>query len=117
MNYIQAHDGEGNRFAVEDARRLADKLRSDATITDGVIRWNSNQRVPPEECVELAAHIGLPVNVATCTATRDAEVSAFLTAYRKQNRRVTAEQRAEMRAAFGPGTRVVNVITGRVTRV
>jgi hypothetical protein len=114
-SYIRAYEGEGFKFAVEEARRLATQLQSQATIFNDVIRWNSNQQVPPSECVELAAHIGLPINIVACTAARDADTAAFLTVYSK--RRVSAEERAEMRAAFGPGAKVVNVITGRVTRV
>ena len=118
-DYTRAYDGEGYGFVVADAKRLADKLRTEATITAGVIRWNSNNAVPPDDCVALASHIGLPVDVAACDAARDADTTAFLTEYRKQQsrRRVSAEERAEMRAAFGPGARVINVITGRVTRL
>lgn len=101
----------------QEAHRLADKLRTDATITDGVIRWNSNQQVPPSDCVALAAHIGLPVDVvAACTAARDIETETFLADYRKRPQQPSVEEIAGMRAAFGPGQRVVNIVTGRVTR-
>ena len=104
-------------YTDSEAQRLAHQLRTEATITQGVVRWNSNNQVPPADIVALAAQIGLPVDVAASTAARDADTTAFLAAYRKgQPRRVSAEQRAEMRAAFGRGAKVVNVITGRVTR-
>lgn len=104
-------------YTDSEAQRLAHQLRTEATITDGVVRWNSNNQVPPADIVALAPQIGLPVDVAACTVARDADTAAFLTIYRKRPHHVSAEERAEMRAAFGPGTKVVNVITGRVTRV
>lgn len=118
MAYTDAYDGKGHSLQITEAQRVAQELRTEATISQGVIRWNSNNQVPPADCVALAAHIGLPVDVVASTAARDADTSAFLAAYRKrQPRRASAEERAEMRAAFGRGTKVVNVITGRVTRL
>jgi len=111
-NSIPAYDGQGLSFQVADAKRLADQLRNEATITGGVIRWNSNQQVPPEDCVALAAHIGLPINVAACDAARDADTTAFLAEYRKRPRNDSAEARFERRAAFGPGKTIVDVISG-----
>ena len=118
MAYTDAYDGKGHSFQITEAQRLAQQLRNEATITQGVLRWNSNNQVPFPDCIALAAHIGLPVDVAASNAARDADTDVFLAAYRKrQPRRVSAEQRAEMRAAFGPGAKVVNVVTGRVTRL
>jgi len=51
-------------------------------------------------------------------AAYTAYVDAVLSDYRKRqaNAPVSHEQAAEMRAAFGPGRTVVNVITGRKFR-
>ncbi len=88
----------------------------EATIIDGVIRWNSNDSVPPVEHVEAARQQGFPVNVAKCDAARDADVTAFLAVYRANRAKRTpdqiAEERAEARAAHGPGVTLVNVVTG-----
>jgi len=45
---------------------------------------------------------------------RDRETQAFLAEYRRANkgRKRSAEEIFEMRAAFGPGETVVDVITG-----
>jgi len=54
-------------------------------------------------------------------AARDLEVSNLFKAYADAQANRTPEQIAEenfeMRAAFGPGAEVVNVITGKVTRL
>jgi len=114
-DYVEAYQGKGSHWAVGDAVRLAEKLRTEATVTDGVIRWNSNERVPPEDCVALAVHIGLPVDLDATNEARTKETSDFLADYRRREKtRVRSpEELAEMRAEFGRGAAVVNVLTGR----
>jgi hypothetical protein len=115
-DYIRAYNGEGLAFEQDSARQTAGWLRDRATITNGIIRWNSNQQVPPVECVALAVHIGLPVDIAACNRLRAAETTAFLTAYRKRRRPPSAEERFEIRANFGSRSSVVDVVTGQVIR-
>ena len=52
------------------------------------------------------------VNAAATIAAREAEVDRELAAYRAAKRSPSAEELDEMRAAFGPGTTVVDAITG-----
>jgi hypothetical protein len=67
---LQFTDAVGNtRLVLNYVRKM--RIRS------SVMRWNSNNDVPPIECVALAAHIGLPVDIAQCTAIRDAETQAL----------------------------------------
>ena len=54
---------------------------------------------------------------AATIAAREAEVSQELTAYRKAKKRTSAEELSEMQAAFGKGTRVINVLTGELTNL
>lgn len=94
----------------------ADKARTawnDATVTDGVPRWKSNGSVPPADCCEDWAEIGLPVDLAAAEAVRSAELDAFLIAYRANPPKPTAEALCEMAAEFGPGSVVVDIISGR----
>lgn len=117
-DYVAAFTNPASPYHSE-AKSLAERFSTRATITDGLMRWMSNDTVPPKECVALAAHLGLPVDVAKCDAARDAETQAFLRQYRQQQskRPASAEQRAEMRAAFGSGATVVNIVTGRKTKL
>jgi hypothetical protein len=116
--YINGYTGNGRGYFKSDCENTAVTLRTAATITAGVIRWNSNNAVPPADIVEFAAWLGLPVDVAASNAARDADTSAFLTEYRKvnRNRKPSAEERFEMRAAHGPGKVIVDVITGQKFR-
>lgn len=83
----------------------------------GVVRWVSNGAVPPVDVLEAWAVLCLPFDLGASTRARKDEVSRFLDTYRHNPPPVTAEMRAEMRASFGPGAKVVDVITGLRTRL
>lgn len=97
------------REKLENAKKIKDAYKD----SDGVYRWESNDRVPPSdmlECWNLDAE-----TLQKCNDTRDSENSAFIAEYkeRMKNYVPSAEEMFEMRAAFGEGERVVNVITGQ----
>lgn len=111
-DYVTAYERPGHVYHSE-ALRVAASLRLETDIAGGVIRWQSNGNVPPAECVLLAAHIGLPINVGACSRARGADVDRFLAAYRQANANGPSdEERFAARAAFGAGASVVNVVTG-----
>ena len=78
---------------------------------DGVVRWKSNNRVLPEECREILSHTTLKdlFSEEASRAAEDAETLAFLEGY---SHRASEEEISEMRAAFGEGATVVDVISG-----
>lgn len=86
---------------------------------DGVVRWTSNNRVMPKDCREILSHTAyrdLFSEEASRTA-EDAETAAFLESYKKNYTGPSEEEKAEMRAAFGTGSTVVDVITGKRIRL
>jgi hypothetical protein len=87
-----------------------------AYTEDGLVwRWASNNAVCP---LDACQDYGIPVDAAAQAAARDAELTAFVASYKaaRRNRRPSAEERFELRAAFGPGQTVVNILTGERTR-
>lgn len=98
--------------------RARQMIEQDATIIDGVVRWNSNNRVPFDDMLEDASAQGLRfyIDLAKCREARQTENNAFITeycAYRAQRTpEQVAEERFEARAAMGPGVDMVNVFTG-----
>jgi hypothetical protein len=118
-NYVADLQGSHPIFQ-RDAAALVASLSTEATVIDGVIRWDANNQVPPADCVALAAHIGLPVDIAKCDGARSADVSIAIATYREARARLTPEQKREedfeRRAAFGAGATVVNIITGESFR-
>lgn len=96
------------REKLENAKKIKDAYQDD----EGVYRWKSNNHVPFSdmlECWNLD-----PETFAKCVAAREADDSKFIAEYkeRMKNYVPSAEEMYEMRAAFGEGETVVNVITG-----
>lgn len=110
-------NGEGFRQA--EAAKTVDRIAERATITAGVIRWNSNDRVPPLDIVALAAEVFEAVDFDASREAYEADAKRSISEYRRRRAQRTpeqvAEERAEMRAAFGPGATVVDVLTGERT--
>ena len=109
---------------LSEAKRLVNQLAPQPDNAhsyiewNGVLRWKSNDQVPPADVVELAAYVlnsdvAKPVNVANCTKARDKDTQKVLAEYRRNRPNgPSAEERAEARAAMGPGVEMVDVITG-----
>ena len=78
------------------------------------VRWNSNRQVPPRECVAEIQRNGWigRLEVDNSDFARDTELEEVLVEYRATYRGPSEEQLAEMRAEFGAGTEIVNVLTG-----
>ena len=91
-----------------------DEIRTNA---NGGAFWNSNGNYLPADCAEILSHTDFPFSLEETNRARKARNEAFLENYRKNYQGPTAEEQAEMRAAFGEGTTVVNVITGKRTRL
>ena len=86
---------------------------------DGVVRWTSNNRVMPKDCREILSHTVYRdlYSEDASRAAEEAETAAFLDSYRKNYKGPGEEEKAEMRAAFGTGATVVDVITGERIRL
>jgi len=84
--------------------------------TAGIIRWSSNHRIPfPDMLMNfLSAGLATVDTVAASITQRRQEDAASLQAYvtRNRGRRLSLEEQFDMRAAYGAGQRVVNVLTG-----
>jgi len=93
---------------------------ADAYMDGDVVRWVSNDRVPFLDMVTDFATLGLIADfqVELSENTRKIEQTAMLKDYMFAQANRSEEQKNEermmARAAFGPDTKVVNVITGEV---
>ena len=87
-------------------------------IKDGAIRWQSNGRCLPKECVDdlVAAFKITRATAERTTDMREIETLEFFAEYRaaQQNRsqEQIQEERAMARGAMGAGVRMVDIITG-----
>lgn len=82
---------------------------------NGELRWNSNGAVVPPHVFEEK---GVKPPAGQVEA-HNADVARALRNYRLRaaNRELTPEERFEMRAAFGEGETVVDIITGQKFKV
>lgn len=110
LNYITGHPFRN------ESERMVRAFDTDTYKEDGVIRWKSNGRVPPQEVLDFWKFIGKRFNMSKSAAARKREQEAFLKGYRKTKRKPSQEELFEMQAAFGKGT-VVDVITGKKTKL
>jgi hypothetical protein len=82
-----------------------------------IVRWNSNNNVPPEDCLKEMLH-DAEISIASfihSNKQRDIETDMFLADYRERMKDYvhSEEELYEMRSAFGEGATVVNIITGK----
>ncbi len=82
------------------------------TIDDAGVARNSIGRVVMSDMLEKIALVTDKVDVRATLAARELEVGESLREYRANKCPPSAEEMAEMRAAFGAGAVVVNVLTG-----
>jgi hypothetical protein len=100
----------------EQARNI--EMFKEAYIDAGfVARWKSNDRCPFPDMLESwheAGRIGYTILSNTIQA-RELESAAAIREYvaYRQEHGYSAEERAEMTAAFGEGAEIVDVFTGR----
>lgn len=109
--------GELGEFWKKEAEKQLDKVRAElaegkiSIDAEGVAR-NCIGRVLMDDLLEQLGMVTDKVNVEATRAARETENAAFLAEYRVRRNAPSAEELAEMRATFGTGATVVDVLTG-----
>jgi len=116
-DYIRQYENPRNTFEEREVTRLLGEFETDARVDDGIVRWKSNGRVPPEDILRLWDHVGKPFEFLASLITQQVETEQFLTSYRRDYAGPSTEDIAEMRNEFGSGATIVNVITGTITKL
>ena len=109
-------------FWKASAEKELDEVRADfeagkITVDENGVARNRIGRVLMSDQLEKLTYITDKVDVEATKAAREAETDAFLESYRKANHRRSNEELNEMRATFGTGTTVVDIITGERIRL
>lgn len=107
------------KHAEEEIAKMQERADNDEIRTNigGGAFWVSNGNYLPSDCAEILSHTDFPFSLEETTRAREAQTAAFLENYAKNYKGPSEEEKAEMRAAFGAGATVVNVITGARTRL
>ena len=82
------------------------------TIDEAGVARNRIGRVLMDDLLEKLLLVTDKADSAATQAAREAEVKADLESYRASRKAPSGEELAEMRAAFGEGATVVDVLTG-----
>ena len=93
-------------------RVKADLDSGEITVDEAGVARNCIGRALMDDLLEKLLLVTSKANSAATRAAREAEVQADLESYRASRKVPSAEELAEMRAAFGAGTKVVDIITG-----
>ena len=115
--FIMDLTGKYGEYWVNDAKKQiakrVEEYNNGHLLIDenGVGRWATNGRVIPHDCAEQAYCGGLPIDIGATQRAENEEFKEFLKNYREPE--YDAETLTEMENAFGKGTTVVNVFTGR----
>ena len=89
-------------------------LDSGAITIDGAgVARNCIGRALMDDLLEKLLLVTGKADSAATRAAREAEVQADLESYRASRKAPSAEELAEMRAAFGKGAKVVDALTGK----
>ena len=103
--------------AEEEIRKAVAQAETQATVdADGAIRWNSNGRYLMDDFCEKLEYAGYAFSREATAEKREAQNAESLAQYRRNGKVLSGEALAEARAAFGEGTTVVDVLTGKKTR-
>lgn len=116
--FMRELNGELGPYWVKSANKELEETQAaldsgDITIDAAGIARNCIGRVLMSDMLEKVALLTSEVNVEETEAARAAEVSADLAEYRASRQEPSEEELMEMQAAFGAGTTVVDVLSGR----
>lgn len=89
-----------------------DLLTGQIVIDKDGVGYNCIGRVLMADMAEKVAYVDSRLNKEATANARDIEVTKSINEYRKNCKKPSFEELAEMRAAFGKGTTVINVLTG-----
>lgn len=104
--------------AENEVKKAVEQADREAMVdSDGAIYWIKSGNYIPDDYCEKLEYAGYKFDRQATKKAADAQLKNFLEAYRKNHHGFTAEEMAEARAAFGPGTVVVNVLTGEEVTV
>lgn len=109
--------GALGQYWKESAEKELNELRRELasgqiTIDENGVARNCIGRVLMDDLLEKLTYVTDKASVEATHAAHEAEVARDLEEYRRNRKPATAEEIAEMRTAFGSGTKVVDVLTG-----
>lgn len=111
--------GKLGEFWKKETLKQIEKVKTDLkegniTIDENGVAYNCIGRVVMDDLAEVIEYVTPQIDRQATSLARASADAAFIEEYRKNPPKVTPEMYGEMRNAFGAGTDVVDVISGRV---
>lgn len=105
--------------AEQEIAKMQERADNDEirTNTEGGAFWNKSGNYLPADCAEVLSYTDFPFSLEATAKAREAQTAMQLEAYRKSYKGPNEEEKVEMRAAFGIGSTVVDIITGERIRL
>ena len=102
----------------KEAKKELERVKKDLdegkiTIDENGIARNCIGRTLHDDMLEKVAKVSDKVNIEATRVARDEETANVIEAYRASYTGPSEEEMFEMRAAFGTGTTVVDIFTGK----
>lgn len=119
MRLLDEYRGVHGEFFEKKAKESLAMFHDDKIyLENGIVRWKSNGRIPPDDLLELWHYAGCSFDYEESCRKRSAEDAAAIKEYREQMKDYipSGEELMEMRAAF-EGTMVVDVLTGKKIKI
>lgn len=111
-------------FWVKEAKKELEKIqaefnRGEITVDEKGILRNCIGRVAVEEVQEKCKYLGIKFDAKATETAREYEAAQAIAEYKaaQKNRKRSEEELAEMRATFGAGSTIVDIITGEKIRL
>lgn len=104
------------RSAKEELRKIEEEIKcGKITIDENGVARNCIGRIVTSEIAEKITYVDDRIDIEATTEAREIEDSISIARYKKamENHKYSEEELSEMRSAFGAGTVVVDVLTGR----
>ena len=106
----------------KEAKKELERVKKDMdegkiTIDENGIARNCIGRTLHDDMLEKVAKVSRKVNVEATRAARDEETAKVIEAYKASYTGPSEEEMFEMRAAYGKGTTVVDIFTGKKVRL
>lgn len=99
--------------ATNDLNNITREIKENSVIdSDGAIYWKSNGNYIPEDVAEKLEYVGYEFNRTVTAEKREAQQKEQIAYYKKNKKPTSREDITEMRAAFGTGSTIVDIITG-----
>lgn len=113
-NAISGKFGEGSKSVAEVEADKAVKMVSEEAIKDedGALCWKSNGSYLMDDMIEMLVYKDYDFSPEATSRKRKEQDAKFLEEYRSRPHVISDEELYEMRAAFGKGTTIVDVLTG-----